>query len=83
MKTRYGPRIPKEKFETIFARFARLGSQDKTGLGLGLCSEKMFAEAHHGKIWVESGNKTRSLFYVSLPLNGPSPTKIQEAFVHN
>lgn len=66
-----GPGIPKDKLDTIFSRFAQLGSDNRSGLGLGLYISKMFTEAHQGKIWVESDQQTGSVFHISLPVSGP------------
>ena len=71
-----GSGIPEDKLETIFARYAQIGSENRTGLGLGLYIAKMFAEAHHGEVWVESDQKTGSLFHISMPLNGPNRTQV-------
>ena len=62
-----GPGIPEEKKLLIFNRFAQLGSQDRTGLGLGLYIAKMLVEAHDGRLWVKSKLGEGSQFSFSLP----------------
>ncbi len=67
-----GQNIPKEFQSVIFEKFGQ-GRDDKnkagTGLGLTFCVH--VAEAHRGKIWVESPPKaypSGAAFYMSLPL---------------
>ena len=62
-----GPGIPEEKKNYIFDRFAQLGSKDRSGLGLGLYISKMFIEAHHGRLWVQSKVGEGSTFYFTIP----------------
>ncbi|RYG55973.1 ATP-binding protein, partial [bacterium] len=69
-----GVGIPAEAFERIFEKFGqadnRLGEgQTSSGLGLAFC--KMIAEAHGGRIWVESQPGQGSLFTTELPLAFP------------
>ncbi|MBW2123687.1 MAG: heavy metal sensor histidine kinase [Deltaproteobacteria bacterium] len=63
--------IPQDELERIFDRFYRVDkSRDRecggTGLGLSICY--WIAEAHHGKIEVESKLEKGSRFTVSLPV---------------
>ena len=65
-----GEGIPPESFEKIFEKFGQVenrqaGRKMSTGLGLTFC--KMVAEAHGGKIWVESELGHGSTFHVVLP----------------
>ncbi len=62
-----GPGIPQEKRESVFERFAQIGSKDRRGLGLGLYISKMLVEAHQGKIWVRSELGNGSTFCFSIP----------------
>lgn len=67
-----GPGIPPEELPRIFDRFfQRQTSSDghgaTTGLGLGLC--RWIAEAHHGRIMVESQVGHGSTFAIALPLH--------------
>lgn len=65
-----GPGIPEEEHERIFDKFGQVRSRTEgrkysTGLGLTFC--RMVAEAHGGRIWVESQVGHGSTFYVQLP----------------
>jgi len=63
--------ISAENLSRLFQPFERLGFDVKgaiqgTGLGLRVC--RILAEAHGGKIWVESEPGKGSTFYFTLPL---------------
>src|SRR5262249_11117859 len=61
-----------EELERIFQRFYRAPeavSQGKEGSGLGLCIARSIAEAHGGRIRVESSPGHGSAFTVFLPLH--------------
>jgi len=65
-----GVGIPKEYQERIFDKFGQVESRKSarlvsTGLGLTFC--KLAAEAHGGRIWVESEVGEVSTFHVHLP----------------
>jgi heavy metal sensor kinase len=67
-----GMGIPPEKVPHIFERFYRVDkgrSRADGGAGLGLAIAKYIAEAHGGKIEVESQIGKGSTFSVSLPLS--------------
>jgi len=62
--------IPKESLPLIFERFYRVDksrSREVGGTGLGLSIVKHIAEAHKGKVWVESKIGEGSTFYVEIP----------------
>ena len=66
-----GPGIPEEDRARIFEKFGQAqsrleGHQYSTGLGLTFC--KMVAEAHGGRIWVDSELRKGSTFSVFLPV---------------
>ena len=66
-----GEGIPRDAFDRIFEKFGQVedrkaGRMMSTGLGLALC--KMVADAHGGRIWVESELGKGSTFTVALPL---------------
>ncbi|MBK8479584.1 MAG: GAF domain-containing protein [Proteobacteria bacterium] len=66
-----GEGIPTEYHEKIFEKFGqvearRAGLTTSTGLGLALC--RYVAEAHGGRIWVESAPDDGSTFLIALPL---------------
>jgi signal transduction histidine kinase len=65
-----GEGIPPEAFERIFEKFGQVESRKagrmmSTGLGLTFC--KMVAEAHGGRIWVESELGKGSTFFFTIP----------------
>ncbi len=67
--------LSREEQERIFNRFHRATetrSKDKKGVGLGLSIVRSIAEAHRGKILVESTPGQGSTFTVILPTD-PSP----------
>jgi two-component system OmpR family sensor kinase len=75
----HGIGIPPEAQRRIFARFyrtdaARAHTKKGTGLGLSIC--KWIAEAHHGRIEVQSTEGEGSQFTVVLPLAPASNEKL-------
>ncbi len=63
--------IPKEEHENIFKRFYRVDksrSQETGGVGLGLSIAQWIAQAHQGKIEVESELNKGSTFTLYLPI---------------
>ena len=70
-----GVGIPKDHMDKIFARFHRVQGGDARhagGTGIGLYLVKHLAEAHHGRIWVESEIDKGSTFSFTLPLTQPA-----------
>jgi signal transduction histidine kinase len=66
-----GVGIPPEALPRIFERFYRVDdarSREAGGTGLGLCIAKTIADAHGGRIEVESAPGAGSTFTVRLPL---------------
>jgi len=66
-----GVGIPPEALPRIFERFYRVDgarSREAGGAGLGLCIVKTIAEAHDGRIEVQSTPGVGSTFTVVLPL---------------
>ncbi len=71
-----GPGIPAEEHERIFERFYRRGSElrrETQGIGIGLTIVKHVAEAHRGRVSVESTVGKGSRFTIELP-HEPSAT---------
>jgi signal transduction histidine kinase len=72
--TDHGPGIPAAEHEKIFERFYRRGSElrrETQGIGIGLTIVKHVAEAHGGRVTVESEVAKGSKFTIELP-NKPS-----------
>ena len=66
-----GSGIPEDELSYIFDRFYRAGGRraQNGSFGLGLSTAKSIAEAHKGKILVESQPGKGSTFTISLPLS--------------
>jgi signal transduction histidine kinase len=65
-----GPGIDPEEQEAIFEVFrqSKAGLRKGGGTGLGLPISRRLAEAHGGRLWVESGAGQGATFYVALPI---------------
>lgn len=64
-----GVGMDEETVKNVFTRFYRAEeSRSTAGYGLGLSIAKKIAEAHHGKIAIESTLGEGSIFTVTLPL---------------
>lgn len=62
--------IPPDETGRIFERFYKVDrarNRKQSGTGLGLAIAKHIVEAHGGRIWAESGGKTGSIFYLTIP----------------
>jgi signal transduction histidine kinase len=66
-----GPGIAREQQERIFRRFARTGRRRSEGAGIGLSVVKAIAEAHHGRIEVDSRPGAGSTFSIVIPTDQP------------
>jgi two-component system, OmpR family, sensor histidine kinase KdpD len=64
-----GPKIPLAEHELIFDRFYRSPTAKRraSGSGIGLSVAKRAAEAHQGRLWVNSSTDTGTTFLLSLP----------------
>ncbi len=72
--TDQGEGIPAHELPHLFQRFYRIKSGKSTeGLGLGLYISRMIADAHGGRIWVESEPGGGSSFYLALPIDTAPP----------
>ncbi|NLX09995.1 MAG: HAMP domain-containing protein [Chloroflexi bacterium] len=65
-----GPGIARDDHEAIFESFrqAKSGVRKAEGTGLGLPISRRLAEAHDGRLWVESALGEGATFYVALPI---------------
>jgi signal transduction histidine kinase len=68
-----GSGIPPEQQERIFRRFARTGARQSEGAGIGLSVVKAIAEAHHGRVEVDSRPGAGATFSVVVPTDQPLP----------
>lgn len=65
----FGSVIPKNEINTLFDTYRRLEcDQHKVGWGIGLSLVKGIAQAHGGRVWVESVQNEGTTFHVELPL---------------
>jgi two-component system sensor histidine kinase KdpD len=64
-----GSYIAPEETLHIFERFYRAPATRyrSAGTGIGLFVTKRIAEAHNGRVWVESNQDERTIFFFSLP----------------
>jgi signal transduction histidine kinase len=65
-----GPGIAPEAQERIFDRFVRLDGTGE-GAGLGLAITAAIAEAHGGRVQVDSRQGAGARFTVSIPIEPP------------
>ena len=74
-----GPGIPPEYHEVIFRKFEQVKAPNaprvrSSGLGLAFC--KLVADAHGGRIWVQSSEGKGSSFHLVLPPHPPPPSPV-------
>jgi two-component system sensor histidine kinase KdpD len=64
-----GPAIARADHERIFERFYRAPETrfGPPGTGLGLSIVKKIADAHRGRVWVESNEPDKTAFFFALP----------------
>jgi len=62
-----GPGIPKDIQDMIFNPFFTTKEVGK-GTGLGLSSASQIVHSHGGAVWLKSGRKIGTTFYICLPL---------------
>jgi two-component system, OmpR family, sensor kinase len=72
-----GPGIPREEQDLIFRRFSRGrgGRRSSESAGLGLAIVRVIAEAHHGRVEVESRPGEGATFTVVIPPDQPPTTE--------
>ena len=70
-----GPGIPIEVRDRVFDRFYRVagGPHETGGSGLGLAICREIADAHGGRVWIDSAPGGGSAFSIALPADGPGP----------
>ncbi|HEX6207889.1 MAG TPA: HAMP domain-containing sensor histidine kinase [Actinomycetota bacterium] len=67
-----GPGIPPDQRDRLFARFSRgVGRRRSEGAGLGLAIVRAIAEAHHGRVEVESPPGSGATVSVVIPVDQP------------
>jgi signal transduction histidine kinase len=75
----FGPGIPKEQQELIFAPFYRLEDAfSAPGLGLGLHIAAEIIRRQRGQIWLESDEGQGATFGFTLPIDREHPASSQE-----
>ncbi|MCB0700506.1 MAG: hypothetical protein H6551_07485 [Chitinophagales bacterium] len=62
------PQHLQEKVFDLFSEAKRFGTSGEQPFGLGLSISKQIAEAHNGKIWLESQEGVGTTFYVQMPI---------------
>jgi PAS domain S-box-containing protein len=65
-----GPGILASDLPHVFDRFWQASQQGSHGIGLGLAIAKGLAEAHGGRVWVESEVGRGSRFSFAIPVDG-------------
>ena len=63
-----GPGISADELPHVFDRYYQAQRKNRDGIGLGLSIARGIVEAHGGRIWVESEERTRG-----PPSSSPSP----------
>ncbi len=71
-----GPGIPEEKRFVLFEPYVR-GHSDEPGIGLGLATVKRLAEAHGGRVGVDSEPGRGAAFWFELPKAPVFTTPVQ------
>jgi len=70
-----GPQIPAEHMGKIFEEYTSyVGSQDRSGGGLGLAICRMIIESHEGRVWAENTDYGPMFSFV-LPVSNVKPTE--------
>ena len=76
-----GPGIPPEQLSRLFDRFWQARGNDRRGLGLGLPIAKGIAEAHGGRLWVESTVGSGTAFHFAMPVTVQLPSAVDRESV--
>lgn len=77
-----GPQIAKDKYEAIFAPYARGDQSGPRGAGLGLALCRAIAEAHQGRLFLSSRRDVGesgegNVFTLTLPIEAQQPAGMQ------
>jgi signal transduction histidine kinase len=67
-----GEGVAPEEYLLVFERFYQSDSSRHAhsgGYGLGLAIAKLIVEQHHGRIWLESGERQGTTFFFTLPFD--------------
>lgn len=70
--------IPAEELPFLFQPFSRIRNPPGRGAGLGLYVARAIAEAHAGRIWVESRQRRGSTFSVALPIKSDYRSEVSD-----
>ena len=74
-----GPGIPPEQQEQLFERFRKgPGRPRSEAAGLGLAIVKAIAEAHHGRVEIQSRPGSGSTFTLVIPVDQPADTPVED-----
>jgi signal transduction histidine kinase len=71
--------IAPERMGDLFERYQRIDRDAIKGIrgtGLGLFLARALADAHGGRVWVESEVGKGSMFYFSLPAVAPAAERV-------
>jgi signal transduction histidine kinase len=68
----HGPGVPPAERERIFDRFARGSGVPREGAGLGLAIVRAIAEAHGGRVALESPPGGGAMFVIEVPVDPPA-----------
>lgn len=75
----HGPGIPPEQQEQLFTRFRKgPGRARSEAAGLGLAIVKAIAEAHHGRVEIQSRPGSGSTFTLVIPVDQPADTLVED-----
>jgi signal transduction histidine kinase len=74
-----GPGIDPSHQDRLFRKFSRLSGNGTSGHGLGLYIARVVAEAHGGRVWVESRQGQGATFGLAIPTAPAARTRRRRA----